>query len=318
MSRSLPGSKHLAAMRDAVSGRESTWKTLTFEQFQLLTVAICVFWVGPRVYAAYTSTSLGLAADAAQHLVDTFFMVLIYFSIRAANRSSALLFPHGTGKFEAIANSALGISMLISGTGFVIVGVMRFVEPVVPENTGTGVLFLFISLLINAAIYFFSKPLERGGKPVVKFWRQLYLIDCFMKATTIALVAISEYGGIFVYLDSIAAIIIGVSMVRLAIRALKDSIWELSDRALEEGVQLAILRGLTAHFDAFDDLIDVRTRRTGGRPVIEVFLAFDENSTWAEVQNRCVRIKSQIEDEVSGARVSIVPASPLLHIGEAT
>ena len=36
----------------------------SFEQFQLIGLLIGVAWIGPRTYAAFTSPSIGLIADA--------------------------------------------------------------------------------------------------------------------------------------------------------------------------------------------------------------------------------------------------------------
>ena len=38
----------------------------SFEQFQLIGLLIGVAWIGPRTYAAFISTSIGLIADAAR------------------------------------------------------------------------------------------------------------------------------------------------------------------------------------------------------------------------------------------------------------
>ncbi|MCG8444740.1 MAG: hypothetical protein MI753_03375 [Hyphomicrobiales bacterium] len=38
----------------------------SFEQFQLIGLLIGVAWIGPRTYAAFTSPSIGLIADAAR------------------------------------------------------------------------------------------------------------------------------------------------------------------------------------------------------------------------------------------------------------
>ncbi|MEM8811238.1 MAG: cation diffusion facilitator family transporter [Pseudomonadota bacterium] len=298
--------------------RLAAWRSASFENIQIFELTIGLFWIGPRLYAALTSTSIGLTADAIQHVIDVFFMALIYFSVRAANRSHALLFPHGTGKFEAIANSALGASLIFTGFGFVVLGGLRLAEPVAPEGTTSGIVLLAIALAINLIVYLLLHRLEGRSGSIISFYRQVYLLDIIMKSVTIVFVFVSQYGGALAYLDALAALVIGASMLRVAFHALKESIWELSDRALEESVQIAILRALSAQFDAFDELLDVRTRRTGGRPIIEIFLDFDRTHSWTDVQRKCLTIKKTIEDEVTGARVCVMPTNRRLYTDAAS
>ena len=281
----------------------------SFEDFQLLTLGVGIFWIGPRLYAALVSTSMGLLADAVQHLIEVIFSVFVYLSLRAASRSNALLFPHGTGKFESIANALLALAFLITGFGIVGAGLSRILNPVPMEGAGTGILFLAISLVINLGIWLGSAPLEKSGREIITFWRRIYVLDILMKGGTILCVYLSEFGGLFLYLDAIIAIVIGGSMVQLALKAVRSSIWELSDRAIEEEAQLAILRGLSEHFDAFDDFIDLRTRRSGGKPVIEVAIGFEASNSWADVLLKCEKIKAQIEAEIEGATVLVIPTS---------
>jgi len=283
-------------------------KKITFEQIQIFAIVNGIFWLGPRAYAAYTSTSLGLAAEAIQHAFDMVALSLIYFSIRAANRSNALLYPHGTGKFEAIANSVLGLSMLCSGVGLTGAGLVRLSAPAVPEQTLSGLILLVVALVINTFVYAVSKPMEKNGSKVVKFWRRAYLMDMLLKVVTIALVSLAKVTQVMAWLDAMSGIVIGGVMVYLAWITIKDSIWELSDRALEESIQLTILGSLNENFHRYEHLVDIRTRRSGGQPIIEIFLDFNDDRLWLDIQNQCSAIKQELEDRIAGATVYILPA----------
>lgn len=278
-----------------------------FETFQLIGLIIGLIWIGPRLFAAINSTSVGLAADAAQHVIKVTFAFFIYLSLRAANRSNALLFPYGTGKFESLANILLAISLVLSALGISAFAGMRLLSPEAPVNAETGIVFLVMSFVINLALYAFSYPHEKSRKTVVTYWRMSYLISLSMKAMTIVCVYLSQQGGAYVHLDAISGLVTAVFMFWLAYKSLVDSVWELSDRALEEKVQLQILRAIADNFNGFDQLKDVRTRRTGGQPTIEVSLGFYDNRSWKYIAHKCQEIERQIASEVTGARVTVSP-----------
>ncbi len=279
----------------------------SFEDLQLAGLIIGILWIGPRVYAAIISSSVGIMADTVEHVVETAFAFMAFLALRAARRSSALLFPHGTGKFESIATAMLALSLSISGFGVLAAGIVRFINPVVPEGSMTGIVFLCISLCLDLILYNLTRPFDRDGRIVVRSWRRIYLMNIVMKLSIIIFVYLSQFGGALTYLDPLAAVIIGIVMLGFGYRALTQSIWELSDRAIEEDVQLLILRGLAKEFSSFDELIDVRTRRTGGLPIIEVDLGFRLTRPWDDVAMVCLRLRESVSAEISGAVVKVTP-----------
>lgn len=284
-----------------------TYRTPSFHTFQLAGLLFGIIWVAPRLYAALISTSVGLLADAVQHVVEVAFSIFVFLALRAAKRSCALLFPHGTGKFETIGAAIFSISLVLSGGAILVAGVMRILNPEVPERAGLGILLLAISLCINVVLFVASRPLERNGTVMVKVWRKAYMMDIWMKSATILFVFVAQSGGLLVYADPLAAIIIGLSTLYFAVEALAHSVWELTDRALEEEVQMRIVTSLAHSFHAFDDLVDVRTRRVGNTPIIEVIVGFDLSRTWQHVVDSADELRAELEKHVAGAEVMVIP-----------
>jgi divalent metal cation (Fe/Co/Zn/Cd) transporter len=82
------------------------------------------------------------------------------------------------------------------------------------------------------------------------------------------------------------------------------------DAALEETTQLQILNQLVRHIDDYDRLHKVRSRRSGSRIFVEVFLNFPPDLRMAEVQERIARLRQAITDSIPAAEVSILPHAP--------
>jgi divalent metal cation (Fe/Co/Zn/Cd) transporter len=145
---------------------------------------------------------------------------------------------------------------------------------------------------------------------VVQQWRRLVLYDIVLNVVVIGSVVVAaRLGGSFLWFDAAAGLLVSCFMLFHALRILRSSVWELSDRALEEEIQLSILRGLVLKFDDFDDLIDVRSRRLAGHPHIDVILGFNAGRRWDDIVLRCATVRDSIESQVRGARVKVLPAS---------
>jgi len=83
--------------------------------------------------------------------------------------------------------------------------------------------------------------------------------------------------------------------------------YDLLDRALEESLQLVILRALASHFHEYEALHGIRSRRTGSNTYIEIFLEFEDERKMSEVQQVIDSIKTDLEQKIQGSHVVIAP-----------
>ena len=78
-------------------------------------------------------------------------------------------------------------------------------------------------------------------------------------------------------------------------------------RALDESLQVEINRLLVTHFDAYEDLHGVRTRRSGGQVYVEVFLEFDGRKSMADVQRSIDLLTADLERNIPSSHIVICP-----------
>jgi ferrous-iron efflux pump FieF len=98
-------------------------------------------------------------------------------------------------------------------------------------------------------------------------------------------------------------------MLHSAYGFLSESVRDLLDGALEESLQLHVLRCLSGHFDDYRDFHGMRSRRAGSRVFIEIFLEFDGDKAMAEVQATIDRMRAEIAASVRGSSVTIAPVT---------
>lgn len=269
--------------------------------------AVCL---GPTMLGAWRSSSIALAADAVSMGIDTIFALAVLLALRALQRQNALFFPYGTGRFETMVSGVIGFSMLLSALILFTLSATRFLSPVQPGQIGLGAVMVTVNLAKCIVLWFWAKMADDGDSVIATQWRRQMMFYLILNVVILVAVVLSALlGGVFSLLDAAAALVIAGVMLVQAIRCLSSSVFELSDRALEETVQLSILRGLADSFDDFDDLIDVRSRRLGGQPHIDVVLGFDAERRWSDILARCAEARSNIERNVKGARVKVLPSS---------
>ena len=97
-------------------------------------------------------------------------------------------------------------------------------------------------------------------------------------------------------------------MLHSAWQIAANSVGDLLDAALDESLQIEILRCLVLHFDDYEHLHRIRTRRSGPRIYIELSLGFDDRLVMSDVMARIERIRESVAAAIVGADITIVPS----------
>jgi divalent metal cation (Fe/Co/Zn/Cd) transporter len=111
------------------------------------------------------------------------------------------------------------------------------------------------------------------------------------------------------YIDPLGSVLIGLFIVQSIYNISAMSVYDLLDRALEESLQLVILRELAGYFDEYEAIHGIRSRRSGANVYIEIFLEFDGEKKMAEVQAVISSMKANLEKKISGSEIVISPAT---------
>ena len=92
-----------------------------------------------------------------------------------------------------------------------------------------------------------------------------------------------------------------------------SSVFDLLDRTLSDSLQLIVLRSLASHFESYDAIHGVRSRRSGNNIYVELFLEFDPSWRMAEVQKHIDEIKADLESRIPGSQIAIAPTTSSVH-----
>jgi ferrous-iron efflux pump FieF len=109
--------------------------------------------------------------------------------------------------------------------------------------------------------------------------------------------------------DPVGSVIIGLFILQSIYNISTMSVHDLLDRALEESLQIIILRELAQYFDEYEAIHGIRSRRSGANVYVEIFLEFDGDRKMAEVQKVIDAIRTGLEGKITGSEIVISPAT---------
>jgi ferrous-iron efflux pump FieF len=197
---------------------------------------------------------------------------------------------------------------------------------IVPEHFDMDAAIIGIPLMVLAGIadsYHWQKNYRRAqtdASPIMEAqWRlrrAKTFSDLLILLALILSVLLVHYSWAE-YLDPAVSFIIIVFLLLAGYREISSSLPDLFDQTLEEDLQLVILRELSSSFDRYEEFHGVRSRRSGSRIYIEVFLGFDPEQKMGDVQEFIESLKGSLEERIPGSVVCIIPTTENDHLSAA-
>lgn len=276
-------------------------------------MAFCLLDVGLTGGAALVSTSLTIMSDFLKEGTDFLAVLAAYLTVRAVRRAPDERYAYGIGKLENLVSVAIAVAM-VACAGFILVQASHHLRnPQPTEGTLPGIVIFTSYAVIGFGIWMRNRvELRKRDSAILESQAKLWFSKaCFDALMAFALITQLVFHGQpwSWYLDPIASLLGVFFLLHAAWSITSSSMGDLLDASLSEHLQLRILRQLVERFDDYDRLQKIRTRRSGPRVYVEVFLHFDPALLMGEVQRRIDAITAQITQEIPGTDVVIVPSN---------
>lgn len=261
--------------------------------------------------ALVMASSSVLLADSLKTLLEFVAVLLAWLAMRRIEAGADHKFNYGVGKLENLSSLLIGILMLVC---LLIIGGNAVLHILHPEGiSGPGVWISMavqiIYAFVNGNFYLKNKRLAKiQGSPLLESQASLFFTkafgNVFILLSLVSSLALANYSWSY-YIDPMASLIIAASVLVGAMGIFSSSVFDLLDKSLEESDQILIMRELALHFDDFEVLHGIRSRRAGSHAFVEIYLEFDPDKKMSEVQPVIDHLRANLEAAIQGARVTI-------------
>ncbi|MES9939704.1 MAG: cation diffusion facilitator family transporter [Candidatus Thiodiazotropha sp. 6PLUC2] len=227
-----------------------------------------------KILFGWLGHSQSLIADGIHSLSDLLTDALVLFTARHANEEPDEEHPYGHGRFETVGTLVLGGFLITVGVGIVWDAVFRLFSPeelLVPET-----LTLYVaafSILANEALFFYTRYLANlinSDLLRANAWHH-------RSDSVSSIVVLVGIGGTILglpYLDAIAAVLVGLMVVKIGWELGWQALHELADAGLEEE-SLEEIRKVIGSVSGVNNVHMLRTRKLGGHALADVHVQVD-------------------------------------------
>jgi len=271
-----------------------------------LGVAVCV--LAAKALAWKLSGSVALQADAVESTVNVVAALGLMWAVRIASQPADEGHPWGHGKAEYLSSGIEGTLVAVAGAGIVFEAVGRLLSPTPLAEVGLGMAVALGAATANAvAGAWLVREGKRLGSPAIEADGRHDLADV---ATTVG--SLVGLGAAVWFeqpwLDPLAALLVGLHVLRESAHILGDAVSGLMDAALPDAegaaLQATIVEAMGGDAQEFHDL---RARRTAGHLHVDLHLVVPGTTSVSAAHAVC----DAIEDAIDAAHG---PASVNIHV----
>lgn len=280
-------------------------------------VSLCcnIVLVVIKTVALVILNSLAIAVDLGISVVGLCISVILYYSIKMANRPADLFHNYGYGKVEHVCEAIEGIVLIGIAMAMSFQALTHLFNP----KTVNMPLFGVISCAVNATInfggaYYIYKMGEKSRSPAIKaeglHYRLEGVISTIIGIAFILVIFVekSNYSHFTHFLDPLAALLVSIIIVVPSFKLAKSAFYKLLDSSVEETSQIEIYKQLGKYIDKYCEFKDLKTRTSGRNRFVELCLVVPDDIS---VQKGYDGVKSLVKGIQEG-----VPDSEVLVMME--
>ncbi|WP_456455344.1 cation diffusion facilitator family transporter [Methanopyrus sp.] len=264
-----------------------------------------------KVVVGYIASSWALVSDGVHSLGDTVSSVMVLLGAKVARKPPDARHMYGHYKAEAL--TGLGVSMMVTFTGFLLMweSIMRLHSPKPP----TSILPLVVALgtvVVKEWMYRYTLRLaERVGSSALKADAKHHRSDALSSVAASVGITGALLG--YPWADPGAALLVSMMVAHMGLELCWESIHELMDVAPEDELLERvheIVENTLQDVDFDVELIAVRGRKMGPAYHFDVFIAADPEAHLQELDVVRRRIVNGIRREISAAELVTVEFVP--------
>ena len=254
-----------------------------------------------KFIAGILGHSSAMIADAVHSLSDfvTDLVVLVFVGISAKPQDPS--HDYGHGKFETIASFLIGLALVGAATGIIIAGGLKLLawwDGETLEAPGWLALWAaLLSIVVKEVLYQYTAYKGRALDSQVMIANAWHHRSDALSSigAAIGIGGAIWLGQRWTVLDTLASIIVGLMLVRVAWVLLKTSMGELTEGSLPAETEQEIM-DIIHSFPDVQEPHNLRTRRIGNRFAIEAHIRMDGTLPLHVVHERATAIEHLLKE----------------------
>jgi cation diffusion facilitator family transporter len=256
--------------------------------------------------------SLAIAIDLGISFVGLAVSIILYYSVKLANKPADFVHNYGYGKVEHVCEAMEGVVLIGIAIAMSVQAFTSFFHPAVVRMPWIG----FGSSLINVTLNFggaayILKMARKSGSPAVYTEGVHYRMEGFISGSIAISFLISMflsskgYTELAHHIDPITALCVSLFLIVPSFNIAKSAFFKLLDASVEEDSQLEMLKVLNRHIDEYCEFGDIKTRTAGRKKFVDCKITVPEDISFKKGNEIVSKLEDEIKESIPDSEVSV-------------
>lgn len=253
--------------------------------------------------------SQALVADGLHTLADLISDLMVLFAIKHSAKEADEEHPYGHARIETAVTVALGGMLILVGVGVALRAGTRLMsdEPFTAPSLLT-LLVAAVTILAKESLYHYTaRTARRIGSDLLRANAWHHRSDAISSVVVFIGIGGSLLG--FAYMDALAALGVAIFIAKIGFELGWGGMKELIDTGLEQE-QLARIRRAILDVDGVRALHLLRTRRVGGRALVDVHIIVNDHISVSEGHYISEAVRRRLIEEINEVTDVMVHIDP--------
>lgn len=263
---------------EASPGVTDAERTRAIARSTWTSVAVNLVLSAAQIAIGFATRSQALAADGIHTLSDLFADAIVLVATRLARKEADADHPYGHHRYETAASFALGAILVAVGGGMLWSAGQKVIAPeTVPPPSVIALAAAVGTLIAKELLFRFMLAIGKRVKSTLLVANAWHARSDAASSLVVALAIAGSLAG-YPILDPIAALIVGLMVLRMGARFAWDALHDLMDRGADEAETEAI-RKTVEGTPGVRAVHDLRTRKMGDMLIADVHIEVDADLT---------------------------------------
>ncbi|MGD0917686.1 MAG: cation diffusion facilitator family transporter [Thermodesulfobacteriota bacterium] len=260
-----------------------------------------------KLIYGWLTHSASMTADGFHSFSDGSSNIIGLLGIWIASRPIDESHPYGHKKYETLTSVGISALLFVVCINVVRQGILRFLQPVVPEVTFMSFLVMGVTLAINVAVMVYETRMGRALKSDILISDALHTRADILTSSSVIVSLIGIKLG-YSILDPIASLVIAIFIGYAGVEILKES-----SRVLSDGVAIRIdeIEKVVLSIKGVKECHHIRSR---GRPDdihIDLHVLVDPDMHVHKAHHLSYAIENKIKRDFQGVTDVVVHMEPM-------
>lgn len=270
-------------------------------------VALTVF----KIIAGIIGKSYAMISDAVHSASDVFSTFIVIIGVKIASKKADRKHPYGHERFECVAAILLAVLLGITGALIGIGGIQRIANGSYTSAslpTTLALIAAIVSVVVKEGMFWVTNGAAKkihSGALRADAWH--HRSDALSSIGSFIGILFSMLG--FPIMDSVAAIVISLLILKAAVGIFKESIDKMTDEACDKITERG-LKELIVGIDGVLGLDSLKTRKFGDRLYVEVEISADGSLSLFDAHAIADKVHDEIEFHFPSVKHCTVHTNP--------